>query len=86
MEAKERLGRIRILAPASGAIAAAPFLDLTGQISTDGERGLLGFAAAPDFATSGVFYVFVTRSATSRSAATAPSRRTATWPTPRRAT
>lgn len=60
MEAKERLGRIRILAPASGAIAAAPFLDLTGQISTDGERGLLGFAAAPDFATSGVFYVFVT--------------------------
>jgi hypothetical protein len=60
VEAKERLGRIRILAPASGAIAAAPFLDLTGQISTDGERGLLGFAAAPDFATSGVFYVFVT--------------------------
>jgi glucose/arabinose dehydrogenase len=56
----EQLGRIRILNPATGAIAATPFLDLTGQISTDGERGLLGFAPAPDFAASGTFYIFVT--------------------------
>lgn len=53
-------GRILILTPATGAIAATPFLDLTGQLSTDGERGLLGFAAAPDFAATGTFYVFVT--------------------------
>ena len=56
----EQFGRIRILDPATGAIAATPFLDLTGQLSTDGERGLLGFAPAPDFAATGTFYVFVT--------------------------
>lgn len=56
----ERAGRIRLLNPATGAIAATPFLDIVGQPSTDGERGLLGFATAPDFATSGRFYVFMT--------------------------
>ena len=53
-------GRVRLLTPSSGVVATAPVLDLTGQLSTDGERGLLGFATAPDFTTSGVFYVFVT--------------------------
>lgn len=53
-------GLIRILTPASGAVAPTPFLDVSGEISTDGERGLLGFAAAPDFQTSGIFYVFLT--------------------------
>lgn len=53
-------GRVRLMTPATGAVAATPFLDLTGQLSTDGERGLLGLATAPDFASSGVFYVFVT--------------------------
>jgi glucose/arabinose dehydrogenase len=53
-------GRIRILNPATGAVAATPFLDVSGQISTDGERGLLGFAPAPNFAASGTFYVFLT--------------------------
>lgn len=56
----ERQGRIRILNPANGAIAAAPFLDVTGQISTDSERGLLGFAPAPDFNASGNVFVFLT--------------------------
>ncbi len=55
----ERIGRIRILNPATGAITAQPFIDLSGQILTDGERGLLGFATAPDFATSGTFYVYL---------------------------
>ena len=53
-------GRIVILTPSSGTVASTPFLDLTGQLSTDGERGLLGFATAPDFRTTGTFYVFVT--------------------------
>ncbi|MDI9239160.1 PQQ-dependent sugar dehydrogenase [Lysobacter sp. LF1] len=56
----ERGGRIRIVDPATGAIAATPFLDVTGQLALDGERGLLGFATAPDFATSGRFYVYLT--------------------------
>ncbi len=55
----EKGGRIRFLTPASGAIGAT-FLDVSGSISTDGERGLLGFAAAPDYAASGVFYVYLT--------------------------
>ncbi len=56
----ERAGRIRILNPATGAIAATPFLDVTGQVSTDGERGLLAVALAPDYMTSGRAYVFLT--------------------------
>ena len=55
----EKGGRIRFLTPATGTIGAT-FLDVSASISTDGERGLLGFATAPDFATSGVFYVYVT--------------------------
>lgn len=56
----ERQGRIRILTPSTGATASASFLDIRGTIATDGERGLLGFAPAPDFVTSGVFYIYVT--------------------------
>lgn len=56
----ERGGRIRILTPSSGAVAATAFLDVSAQTSTDNERGLLGFATAPDFASSGAFYVYLT--------------------------
>lgn len=59
----EKGGRIRILDPDTGGIAATPFLDISAQVSTNGERGLLGFATAPDFATSGVFYVYLTNAA-----------------------
>ena len=56
----ERVGRIRLLNPNTGTAAATPFLDIAGQTTTDGERGLLGFAVAPDFATTGTFYVYLT--------------------------
>ena len=56
----QRGGQIRIVNPATGTIAADPFLDISASIGTSGERGLLGFATAPDFATSGVFYVYAT--------------------------
>lgn len=56
----QQFGAIRILNPATGALAATPFLDLTGQISATGERGLLGLALAADFNTTGTFYIFVT--------------------------
>jgi glucose/arabinose dehydrogenase len=59
----ERGGLIRILNPASGAIAATPFLNVSAQISTDGERGLLGFAPAPDFNATGTFYIYMTNAA-----------------------
>lgn len=55
----ERAGRIRVLDTLTGAIEATSFLDITGQIATNGERGLLGLALAPDFSTSNAFYIFV---------------------------
>ncbi len=54
----ERAGRIRLLAPAGG--ASTLFLDVTADTTTDGERGLLGFALAPDYPASGFFYVYLT--------------------------
>ena len=56
----EKTGRIRLLTPATGAIAATLFLNVAASISAEGERGLLGFAPAPDFTTSGIFYVYLT--------------------------
>ena len=56
----ELAGRIVVLTPSTGAIATNPFLDLSGQLALDGERGLLGFATSPDFRTTGTFYVYVT--------------------------
>jgi glucose/arabinose dehydrogenase len=57
----EKGGRILLLNPASG--ASSLFMTVAGTISTDGERGLLGMATAPDYAASGVFYLFVTNPA-----------------------
>jgi glucose/arabinose dehydrogenase len=54
----EKPGLIEILNPADGTVA--PFLDVRSQVSTDVERGLLGFALAPDFGTSLRFYVYLT--------------------------
>ena len=52
-------GRIDILDLATQQILPAPFLDLTGQIGTMGEQGLLGLAFHLDFAENGFFYVNV---------------------------
>jgi glucose/arabinose dehydrogenase len=51
----ERGGRIRVLL--DGKRLAQPFLDIRGKVSSGGERGLLSLAFAPDYATSGRFYV-----------------------------
>ncbi len=50
----EKGGTIRIVG------ADAPFLDVSDRISTGSEQGLLGLAFAPDYATSGLFYVYYT--------------------------
>ena len=47
----------RILVLAGGAVRAQPFLDLRGQISTGGERGLLSVAFHPRYAQNGFFFV-----------------------------
>jgi glucose/arabinose dehydrogenase len=52
----ERGGTIRIVE--NGRKLARPFLDISSGVRTDGERGLLSMAFAPDYASSGLFYVY----------------------------
>lgn len=58
----EQGGRIRVVQ--NGVVQPADFLTLTtATIATGGERGLLGMALAPDYASSGRFYVNFTNTA-----------------------
>src|SRR4051812_2532669 len=54
-------GKIRVIK--NGVVQAVPFLDLTNDIFAGGEDGLLGLAFAPDYATSGRFFVNFTNQA-----------------------
>ncbi|RZL01491.1 MAG: glucose dehydrogenase [Rubrivivax sp.] len=51
----EKTGLVRIIA--NGQTLATPFLDLSGKVDTASERGLLGLAFDPDYASNGRFYV-----------------------------
>jgi glucose/arabinose dehydrogenase len=55
----EQGGHIRVVR--NGHLEAFDFLDLTALVLSGGERGLLGLAFAPDYASSGRFYVNYTR-------------------------
>lgn len=46
---------------AAGALVPEPFLDIRERVSHGGERGLLGLAFHPDFASSGRLFVHYTR-------------------------
>ena len=50
----ERAGRIQLVHDG----VRKQFLDISATVRTDGERGLLSMAFAPDYATSGRFYTF----------------------------
>src|SRR5712692_9067180 len=54
----EQGGAIKIIR--DGAVLATPFLDITVQVLSGGERGLLGLAFHPQFRTNGKFYVYYT--------------------------
>ncbi len=54
----EKTGAIKIIK--DGVLLGGPFLDLSAQVSTEGERGLLGLAFDPDYATTGSFVVHYT--------------------------
>ena len=57
----QQRGLIRIL-NTNGTINSTPFLNLVGTVSTSGsERGLLGLAFHPNYASNGFFYVNYTR-------------------------
>lgn len=51
----EQAGRVRIFA--NGQLLAAPFLDISAQVGCCGERGLLGIAFHPQYASNGLFYL-----------------------------
>jgi glucose/arabinose dehydrogenase len=57
----EQGGRIRVVR--SGTVLAPDFLDLRGEISSGGERGLLGLAFAPDYGLTRRFFVNFTNPA-----------------------
>ena len=54
----EQGGKVRVLR--GGRKLARPFLDLSGLISSGGERGLLSIAFPPDYRRSRRFYVYYT--------------------------
>ncbi|MDC8000359.1 PQQ-dependent sugar dehydrogenase [Aequorivita todarodis] len=56
----EQGGKIKII-QADGTVNTTPFLDISGQISSGGERGLLGLAFHPDYTNNGYFYVNYTK-------------------------
>jgi glucose/arabinose dehydrogenase len=86
----EQGGLIRVVE--NGSVLPTNFLNLSGLITSGGERGLLGMALAPDYATSGRFYVNFTdlagntviarlvRSASNPAVADASSRFALQWP------
>jgi len=56
----QRNGNI-FIADSTGAKLPSPFLNISGRVLAGGERGLLGLAFDPDFATNRRFYVNYTR-------------------------
>ena len=54
----EKGGRIRIVK--NGALLATPFLDISSQVSSGREQGLLGLAFDPNYASNGRFVVHYT--------------------------
>jgi Glucose / Sorbosone dehydrogenase len=54
----EQAGTIRLVR--DGRKLRRPFLDLRSEVLAGGERGLLSMAFSPDYARSGLFYVYFT--------------------------
>ncbi len=63
----ERAGRIRIVNPATGTFEANDFLNITSQIDTAGEKGLLSIAFSPNFLADPTFYLHMNPSGSSAS-------------------
>jgi glucose/arabinose dehydrogenase len=57
----EKTGGIRIVK--DGTLLPVPFLDISGQVSSGAEQGLLGLAFPPDYASTGRFVVHYTDNA-----------------------
>ena len=59
----EQTGRIKILDLQTTTVLATPYLNISSLISTGGERGLLGLAFHPNYASNGFFFVNYTNTA-----------------------
>jgi glucose/arabinose dehydrogenase len=57
----EQAGQIVVVR--GGKPVAKPFLDIRSKVTAGGEQGLLSMAFAPDYAQSGLFYVYYTEKA-----------------------
>jgi glucose/arabinose dehydrogenase len=61
----EQGGLIKILNPTTGVVNATNFLNVTSLVNQGGgEKGLLGLAFHPNYATNGTFFISYTRSLT----------------------
>ena len=58
----EQTGRIKIVNLPSYTVEATPYLNLSGIVSSSGERGLLGLAFHPNWQNNAFFYVNYTNS------------------------
>ena len=56
----EQGGMIKII-QSDGSVNPVPFLDISSQVSSGGERGLLGLAFHPNYANNGYFYINYTK-------------------------
>ncbi len=65
-------GQIRVLK--NGSLLATPFLDIGSRLINNGERGLLGLAFHPQYASNGYFYVNYTYNTASNQLRTRVSR------------
>jgi glucose/arabinose dehydrogenase len=57
----EQGGRVRVVK--NGVLQPGYFLDIHAEVAASGERGLLGLAFHPDFASNGKLFVYYTRAA-----------------------
>lgn len=55
----EKRGLVKIYDTSTGQTLGNSFLNVSSEVATAGEQGLLGLAFAPDFATSRTFYVYL---------------------------
>jgi glucose/arabinose dehydrogenase len=53
----EKGGAVRLFDRTTGTLQTTPYLNLSSSVSASGERGLLGLAFDPDFASNGRLYV-----------------------------
>jgi glucose/arabinose dehydrogenase len=53
----ERAGVVKVVR--DGTTLATSMLDISSDVNTEGERGLLSIAFPPDYATTGLFYVYL---------------------------